>query len=246
MSDARRRLLEREAAHDPDAAERVLVARWRAGELDPLRVNLAAELGHDGAARLIGLDRAPRQVIVMPLATIAGHMRYEPERRDHDPRWKEAGITAACAMAEVARQAHHEDLRRGRRHTDYDREEPPVSARRVMGCSDPKCDLSIRVVSAAREWVTDQAMRAPNMSLCWALAGMANRRLIEIAQSGEEAPDVWVAGPAAMVTSPHGRPDLLPRIYESAVRGLPHAARQDLVESCREAVARTVTAWCLS
>lgn len=55
--DERLRSLEREAAHDPDAAARLILARVRSGALDERRLEVAAHLGHEPALRALGLAR---------------------------------------------------------------------------------------------------------------------------------------------------------------------------------------------
>jgi hypothetical protein len=236
VSDARRRLLEREAAHDPAAAERVLVDRWRAGELDPLRVNLAAELGHDGAARLIGLDRAPRKILlhgalsrIVQYMSPGGHPQFGAAEQ---AVWREAAVLAACGLCSVAQAAYHDALRRrGSRN-------PHAKVFRVGGvpsCSDPTCDLALRSIEAAREWAGDHDLRPARTSLTYMIAHMG---LTGRAQ--------WIVGASAMVD---GAPEYLLQVYLSALAALDTGEDGSVLchpDALDEAVREWVVPWCLS
>jgi hypothetical protein len=265
VTDSQLRELERSArAGDPQAEERLLVARLRAGTLEHGRAELAAVCGSPIAIRALGSDSTDGMPLSVILATVARAMTYAPER---DPvPWKEAGVLAACAMVEVA-QRHHHASRRGvyrvgePAHQEIKGRRPRSLRRRgphFVSCNDVTCDLALRCLEAARMWVDDMKQRHDHESLCWSLARMgpvAPMRL-ESVRFGEpfrqqriEGLD-WPAVPCAMAAHEGGRPDLLARLHER-VRRVPFERRDveaavRLDAELRAAVCRELVVWALA
>lgn len=270
MSDARLRELgraRRATPWDVGGEAMWLVERLRMGAIDEDRLLLARVLGSPAARKAVtsSLDAPSLSYALDTIAAKLGLNRGACEPADR-PAWKRCAVLACQAMAEVAARAHHLSAR-GRSPHYKRREVGPGWAVGSATCHDVSCDMHVRTSNAVRAWLLEDS--ASTRSACWQLSVLASRGLPVVAYDpAQGAPqaglgdDLWISGPAAMASHEGGRPDLIPRVFQSCLQELMHperidppGARRGLMVSLmpevaeghlREAVAKEVIPWCLA